>query len=73
MSVGLPTPDMTNAEIAEHFREAGLSILHLAAVSLWTIPDILTACITEPEALAEGYRAGLEEALSQMLDDVEGV
>jgi hypothetical protein len=54
---------MTNAEIARHFQEAGLSILHLAAITRWTVPDILAACMSMPETLAVGYRAGLEDAL----------
>lgn len=62
----LPTPDMSNAEITRHFREAGLSILYLAAITRWTIPDILAACMSMPETLAGGYREGLEDALSRV-------
>ena len=59
----LPTPDMANVEIVRHFREAGLSILYLAAITRWTVPDILAACMSMPETLASGYRDGLEDAL----------
>lgn len=59
----LPSPDMNNTEIVRHFREAGLSILHLAAITGWTIPDTLAACMSMPETLASGYRHWLEDAL----------
>jgi hypothetical protein len=60
------TPDMGDAELAFHFREAGLCILHLGAVTRWTIPDILAACVATPERLAEGYREAIEEALCRV-------
>jgi hypothetical protein len=57
---------MGDAELAAHFREAGLSILHLGAVTRWTIPDILAACVGSPELLADGYREAMEEALCRV-------
>ncbi|MGY1633803.1 hypothetical protein ACI784_19040 [Geodermatophilus sp. SYSU D01186] len=60
------TPDMGDAELTAHFREAGLSILHLGAVTRWSIADILAACVGSPERLAEGYREAIEEALCRV-------
>jgi len=57
---------MGNAELAAHFREAGLSILHLGAVTRWTISDILAACVGSAERLAEGYREAMDEALCRV-------
>lgn len=62
----LPRPDLPAARIAAHFRNAGLSILHLAAATGWTIPDILNACIATPDVLAEGYREALEQAMTRV-------
>jgi hypothetical protein len=61
-----PAPDMGDVELAARFREAGLCILHLGAVTRWTIPDILAACVGAPERLAEGYREAMEEALCRV-------
>jgi hypothetical protein len=60
------TPDVAHAELAAHFRAAGLSILTLGAVTRWPIPDILAACIGDPGRLADGYREAMEEALCRV-------
>jgi hypothetical protein len=64
---------MGGAELTAHFREAGLSILHLGAVTRWTIPDILAACVASPERLAEGYREAMEDALCRVTHMPPGV
>jgi hypothetical protein len=60
------SPAMGDAELTARFRAAGLDVLHLGAMTGWTIPDILAACIGSPELLTAGYREAIERALSHV-------
>jgi hypothetical protein len=60
------SPAMGDAELTARFRAAGEDVLHLGAVTGWTIPDILAACIGSPELLTAGYREAIEAALCRV-------